>query len=190
LKSLREHWEQLAANALDRLRGQLSPDWYRARGMDIGANVYIGRGSTLDTGFVQLISVGAGTVLSSNVEVLAHDASTRHHLGYTVIAPVRIGQRVYVGAGSIILPGVTIGDDAVIGAGSVVTRDVPEGTVAAGNPARVINTTEQLVAKHRARMRDRPVYDSRGWTSWDGGVSSENQELMRHALADGPGYIK
>lgn len=52
--------------------------------------------------------------------------------------PVTIGDRVWIGGGSIILPGVTIGDDAVIGAGSVVTRSIPARVVAAGNPCRVI----------------------------------------------------
>jgi maltose O-acetyltransferase len=52
--------------------------------------------------------------------------------------PVEIGSDVWVGGGAIILPGVRIGSRAVIGAGSVVTRDIPEGTLAAGNPCRVI----------------------------------------------------
>lgn len=51
---------------------------------------------------------------------------------------VRIGNRVWIGAGSILLPGVTIGDDSVIGAGSVVTRDIPSGVVAVGAPCRVL----------------------------------------------------
>jgi acetyltransferase-like isoleucine patch superfamily enzyme len=53
-------------------------------------------------------------------------------------APVAIGDNVWLGARTIVLPGVTIGDDAVIGAGSVVTRDVPARTFAAGAPARVV----------------------------------------------------
>lgn len=51
--------------------------------------------------------------------------------------PVRIGKNVWIGAGSIVLPGVTIGDNSVIGAGSVVTKDVPSNVVAFGNPCRV-----------------------------------------------------
>ena len=52
-----------------------------------------------------------------------------------ITAPVLIGNDVWVGANAIILPGVTIGNYSVIGAGSVVTKDVPEGVLAAGNPA-------------------------------------------------------
>ena len=51
---------------------------------------------------------------------------------------VRIGSNVWIGAGSVVLPGVTIGDNTVIGAGSVVTKDIPPGVVAVGNPCRVL----------------------------------------------------
>lgn len=57
---------------------------------------------------------------------------------YQYNLPVHIGNRVWIGAGAIILPGVTIGDNSVIGAGSVVTKDIPSGVVAVGNPCRVL----------------------------------------------------
>jgi maltose O-acetyltransferase len=53
-------------------------------------------------------------------------------------APIVIGNNVWLGARTIVLPGVTIGHDSVIGAGSVVTRDVPPRTLSAGVPARPI----------------------------------------------------
>ncbi len=56
------------------------------------------------------------------------------------VAPITIGDNVWLGGGAIVLPGVTIGDDSVIGAGAVVTKDVPAGLVAVGNPARVIRS--------------------------------------------------
>ena len=52
--------------------------------------------------------------------------------------PIHIGNNVWIGANSVILPGVTIGDNTVIGAGSIVTRDVPANVVAVGNPCRVM----------------------------------------------------
>lgn len=54
--------------------------------------------------------------------------------------PIEIGSDVWVGGGAILLPGVRVGARSVIGAGSVVTRDVPEGVLVHGNPARVIRT--------------------------------------------------
>ena len=55
----------------------------------------------------------------------------------TRAAPIRVGNNVWIGAGSLVMPGVTIGDGATIGAGSVVTIDVPARTLAFGNPCRV-----------------------------------------------------
>lgn len=52
--------------------------------------------------------------------------------------PVRIGENVWIGAGSVIVPGVTIGKNSVIGAGSVVVKDIPENVIAVGNPCRVL----------------------------------------------------
>lgn len=51
---------------------------------------------------------------------------------------VHIGRNVWIGAGSVILPGITVGDNSVIGAGSVVTKDIPANVVAVGNPCRVM----------------------------------------------------
>lgn len=57
-------------------------------------------------------------------------------------APVTIGDDVWIGFGSVILPGVKIGEGSVVGAKSVVTRDIPAGVVAAGNPARIVKKIE------------------------------------------------
>ena len=55
----------------------------------------------------------------------------------TVCGCVTIGDNVMVGAGAVVLPGLTIGHDVIIGAGSIVTKDIPPGTIVAGNPARL-----------------------------------------------------
>jgi len=60
--------------------------------------------------------------------------------GVTVAGCVEIRKRAFIGAGATILPRLTIGKDAVIGAGAVVTKDIPDGTVAWGNPARVMRS--------------------------------------------------
>ena len=58
--------------------------------------------------------------------------------GYQYNADVHIGDNVWIGTGSLIMPGVTIGSNTVIGAGSVVTKDIPDNVVAVGNPCRVL----------------------------------------------------
>jgi acetyltransferase-like isoleucine patch superfamily enzyme len=82
-------------------------------------------------------------VLGSYDEVASHDANSRRHLGCSIVAPVTIGRRGYVGAGATILASVTIGDDAILGAGSGVRDDVPPGILAVGVPARAVGTVEE-----------------------------------------------
>lgn len=84
------------------------------------------------------VSVGADCAISWRVLITDTDF---HQLdGGVKVSPVSIGDRVWIGAGSIILKGVTIGNGAVIAAGSVVTKSVPERTLVAGNPAIVVRT--------------------------------------------------
>ena len=62
--------------------------------------------------------------------------------GLEYARPITVGDNVWIGAGVSVLPGVTIGNNCVIGAGSVVTRDIPDNSLAVGNPCRVIKTIE------------------------------------------------
>lgn len=62
----------------------------------------------------------------------------RRNAGLEYAKPITVGNNVWIGANTVVLPGVTIGDGCVIGAGSVVTKDIPAGTLAVGNPCRVI----------------------------------------------------
>lgn len=87
------------------------------------------------------IYVGDYTLFGPNVIVCAGSHPVCPEIrkqGYQFNASVHIGNNVWIGAGSIILPGVHIGDNSVIGAGSVVTKDIPSNVVAVGNPCKVI----------------------------------------------------
>jgi acetyltransferase-like isoleucine patch superfamily enzyme len=94
------------------------------------------------------IEIGAGTQIGGGCLIVDTDFHPRGPDGewltdpLAVSKPVTIGKKCFIGARSIILKGVTIGDGAVIGAGSVVTRDVLSGTMAAGNPARIIESRQ------------------------------------------------
>lgn len=68
---------------------------------------------------------------------------------FDVFGKVIIGDWVYIGMFSQIMPGVTIGEGALVAAGSVVTKSVPPHTVVGGNPARVICTTEEYLERNR-----------------------------------------
>ncbi len=115
----------------------LRANW--GRNTHFGDNVYANFNLTLvdDTD----IYVGDSVMFGPNVTVATAghpvDPELRRKVAQFNI-PVRIGNNVWIGAGTVILPGVTIGDDSVIGAGSVVTKDIPPGVVAVGNPCRVL----------------------------------------------------
>jgi acetyltransferase-like isoleucine patch superfamily enzyme len=98
-----------------------------------------------------LVSVGDRVPVSSGVRLVTHDGSGwlyRDERGRRYrYAPVSIGSDVFIGAGAIILPGVSIGDHCVVGAGSVVTKSVPDGSVVAGNPARVLGSFDDFMVR-------------------------------------------
>ena len=73
-------------------------------------------------------------VITMNDKRIVH---RRPSLTFDRRAP-RIRRAARVGGGSVLLPGVTVGENALVGAGSVVTRDVPDGAIVAGNPARIV----------------------------------------------------
>lgn len=113
--------------------------------VDYGDFVTLGDGVFLNFGCVILdvceVRIGAGTLVAPGVHFYSAthpvDPAVRRS-GLELGAPITVGENVWVGGGSIVLPGVTIGDDSVIGAGSVVTRSIPAGVVAVGNPCRVV----------------------------------------------------
>ena len=141
-----------------RLRGEYTTEKLISMGMTVGKNFKRLNGVILDPGHCWLIEIGDNVTMAPRVHILCHDASTKQHLGYTKIGRVTIGNNVFIGAESIVLPGVTIGDNVIIGANSTVTHDIPEGSVAVGSPARVICTLDEYLAKEKSRMETAPCY--------------------------------
>ena len=96
-----------------------------------------------------LISIGNHVLTTAGVRFLTHDGGVFVFWGkdptLDVVAPIHIGNNVFIGMNSIILPGVTIGDNVIVGAGSVVGQNIASGQVVAGVPARVIKTTSQYL---------------------------------------------
>ncbi|MCR5421142.1 MAG: acyltransferase [Lachnospiraceae bacterium] len=151
---------------------------YRKRGVKIGKNPGL-YNCQLDYGHGYLIEIGDNAKFA-HVTILTHDASSKNALGYSKIARVKIGNDVFIGHGSIILPGTTIGDRVVIGAGSVVKGDIPSDSVAVGNPAKVVCTYDKYVENNRERMKNSPVYD----VPWDKKTSDDIMKIKQD-LADG-----
>lgn len=174
---------------LQRLRGELNVDRLVAAGLELGDGTFIARGVYLDPGHPWLIEVGDDSGLSPGVIVMTHDASMRRHTGHTRIARVVIGNRVFVGAGAILLPGSRIGDDSIIGAGAVVRGDVPPGSLVVGNPAKVVSDVESVAEWHRKATTGAPKWPHEGWTVGRG-VTDAHKREQRDALVNGiSGYL-
>lgn len=124
---------------------------------DYGCNISVGENFFANNNCTLLdvaeIIIGDDCLLAPNVGIYtaghALDPYLRREHKAEYGAPVVIGDNVWIGANSSILPGVTIGDNAVIGAGSVVAKDIPANSLAVGNPCRVIREFDE---------RDREFY--------------------------------
>lgn len=108
---------------------------HRARGVQIGKDVWIGYDVVLDTSSPHLIAIGDRASLGMRATVIAHFSQSQD---FSETRGVKIGEEAFVGPGVIILPNVVIGRGAVVTAGSVVTKSVPPMTLVQGNPAVAI----------------------------------------------------
>lgn len=151
---MKKMFSRLAA----KMKGEQDLDKLIRRGLVVGTGFTKMGGVIIDPSHCWHISIGDNVTLAPRVHILAHDASTKVFLGYTRVENTRIGNNVFVGAGSIVLPGVTIGNNVVIGAGSVVSKDIPDNTVAVGNPARVVKSLSDFIEENKRKMSSDNVF--------------------------------
>jgi len=125
--------------------------YLRTKGAKIGSNCDLLGGIKSFGTEPYLIRLGKNVTIAGDVLLLTHDGASRifrsieprWHLEMGVYGIIDIGNDVFIGAGSIILPGVIIGSNVIVGAGSVVTKNVESNVVVAGNPARVLCTATE-----------------------------------------------
>ena len=144
---------------LYRIRGEYTTEKLISMGMKVGKNFGRLHGVILDPSHCWLIEIGDDVTMAPRVHVLCHDASTKVHLGYTKIGKVKIGNNVFVGAESVIMPNVTLGDNVIVGANSTVTKSFPDNVVIAGSPAKIIAKTDEYLKKQKEQMEIAPCYD-------------------------------
>lgn len=173
--------------ALYRLRSDVTTEDLIKQGMVVGNNFNRMHGVILDDSHCWLITIGNDVTMAPRVHVLAHDASTCHHLGYARIGRVDIGNNVFIGADAVVLPGVAIGDNSVIGANSTVTKSIPANVVAAGNPAKVICSIDEYIERNRLRMNEGCVYGED--YTLRGGITPEKKQQQRKDLQEHAGFV-
>lgn len=146
----------------------INPPFYCDYGnhIQVGKNFFANYNCTILD--VAKVTIGDNCQLAPNVAIYTaghpvHPDS--RNSGYEYGIEITIGNNVWVGGNTVILPGVHIGDCCVIGAGSVVTKDIPAWSIAAGNPCRVIRKITEEDRKFYFRDRE---FDEEAWAAVQG----------------------
>jgi carbonic anhydrase/acetyltransferase-like protein (isoleucine patch superfamily) len=140
-----------------------------------------------------LVSIGPGTEVTNGVSFITHDGSIRvlQHGPHAPADPSRlnrygaitIGENCFIGTRAVLVPSVDVGDHCIVGAAAVVTKDVPDGHIVAGNPARVVGTIAEFAVRVERESLDIPghwndlgewrrVVEDKVWASRRGRTSS------------------
>lgn len=134
----------------DHCRAKISPVAYaRKIGVSVGKGVRI---FSLHPGAFgsepYLISIGDNVIITAGVRFITHEGSVflfrEEFPKLDVMGPISVGANTFIGMNAIIMPGVSIGNNCIVGAMSLVTKNVPDGSVVGGNPAKIIMEVKEL----------------------------------------------
>jgi acetyltransferase-like isoleucine patch superfamily enzyme len=124
----------------------------RIFGIDLHPTVQFSLSAYFDRTYPKGVHVGKQSYIAVQSMILTHDRVRGLYVH------TRVGERCFIGARSILMPGVQIGDGCVVAAGAVVTRDVPAGCIVAGNPAVVIREGLDLLPYGRYQNADETTH--------------------------------
>lgn len=169
-------------SVLDRVRAARDPVGFaRSLGVRVGKNVrFYGISKAMFGSEPWMISIGDECYITAGVQFINHDGGTlilrKEVPSLEWTAPIEVGNDVYIGVRSIILPNVKIGNRCIIGAGSIVSKDVPDNSVYAGVPAKFICTTDEYLEKMKVKSLGcghlhgdekaaviKKIYTDKGW---------------------------
>lgn len=168
-------------------RGEITLRTLKKRGLIVGDNFNCMGGVILDPSHCWLIKLGNNVTLAPHVHTLAHDASTKIFLGYTRIGCVNIGNNVFIGAESVVLPNVNIGDNVVVGSNSTVTKDLAPNAVYAGSPAKFVCTIEEFCNRNKNKLDEYPVFSVE--YTFGKSLTEAMKTEMRERLRDRDGFV-
>ena len=142
--------------AIERRKDPSLSSYYRRTGATIGRDCsFVGRNISFSTE-PYLITIGDHVRVSFDVAFVTHDGGThilrKKYPNASIYGKIRVGNNVFIGARSIIMPGVTIGNNCIIAAGSIVTKSVNDGEIVAGVPAKKISTVAEYEDKHKKEL--------------------------------------
>lgn len=133
----------------DRVMASRSPEMFvRALGVELRGSIrFYGVNRGMFGSEPWLLSFGDNVYVTAHCQFVTHDGGAlilrKEHPTLEWTAPIYVGDDVYFGIRSMVLPGVTIGSRVIVGAGSVVAKDVPDNSVVVGAPARVISSVDE-----------------------------------------------
>lgn len=113
-------------------------------GIVIGENIYIGALCNIDSGIIRDTKIGDGTIIDSRVHI-SHDCRIGEKCeidtGSTILGEATVGNNTRICTGAIVHQGITVGNNCVVGANAYLRDDLPDGKVAYGTPAKVIDNS-------------------------------------------------
>jgi len=142
----------------------------------------------IDGLFPWLVEIGDKTIISTNCNILAHDAALANICGFSKIGRVTIGNNVYLGNNVTVLPGVKIGNNVIVGAKSLVNKDLEDNSVYVGIPAKRICSIEEFKSKH-IEAKSKTVFFENNFLYWQK-ATHEEKEKMKQKLSNKCGYIR
>lgn len=136
----------------------------------------------IDGVFPWLIEIGNNVIISTNCNILAHDASLASICGFSKLGRVIIKDNVYIGNGVTILPGVTIGENVIIGARSLVNKDLQSNGVYVGIPAKKLCSLDEFIEKHKSNIDSKkeefPFFD-KDFRYWQTASVDEKMKMKK-----------
>lgn len=169
------------------LSGEIPTSTLQKRGLKVGTNFNRQQGCYIDPTHCFLIEIGNNVTMSIRVTLMAHDASTKKILGYTKIGRIVIGDNVFIGANSTVLPNVRIGKNVVIGANSVITHDIPDNSVVSGAPARIMCNMNEFRQKNEDLLHSSKCFGAE--YRYTANMTPQKIEEIRKAVSNGIAFI-